>query len=306
MAVGATVGVAVGATVGVAVGATVGVAVGATVGVAVGATVGVAVGATVGVAVGATVGVAVGQRWGLPLAWRWAFASGSPWDSGVGSGFCVGVAVGSGVGATSGTTTSVVAAGSPLFGMYTTATVCLPGSAPAGTLARMVNEPVRLMLSFARTLFVSHRMAALLIGAKLAPLTRNVVPGAICPSTSDDGFNVESDGRRGCVVATWRSGLRYHQRQHECGNEKHDGQRGEPVAGSVAAAGRRGGAGLRDPFFTIPEHASHLHSAARLTQRVPWLCGPASRRVCYFVEADPRPGSTRAQALRRLALAAQP
>jgi len=26
-----------------------------------------------------------------------------------------------------------------------------------------------------------------------------------------------------------------------------------------------------------------LHSVARLTQRVPWLCGPASRRVCYFV-----------------------
>jgi hypothetical protein len=28
-----------------------------------------------------------------------------------------------------------------------------------------------------------------------------------------------------------------------------------------------------------------LHSATRLTQGVPWLCGPASRRVCHFVEA---------------------
>ena len=26
-----------------------------------------------------------------------------------------------------------------------------------------------------------------------------------------------------------------------------------------------------------------LHSATRLTQGVPWLCGPASRRVCLFV-----------------------
>jgi hypothetical protein len=28
-----------------------------------------------------------------------------------------------------------------------------------------------------------------------------------------------------------------------------------------------------------------LHSATRLTSRVPWLCGPASRRVCSFVAA---------------------
>jgi hypothetical protein len=42
-----------------------------------------------------------------------------------------------------------------------------------------------------------------------------------------------------------------------------------------------------------------LRSATRLTLGVPWLCGPASRRVCYFVEAD--------QAMRsaRRALAAQ-
>jgi hypothetical protein len=28
-----------------------------------------------------------------------------------------------------------------------------------------------------------------------------------------------------------------------------------------------------------------LRSETRLTQGVPWLCGPASRRVCHFVEA---------------------
>ena len=29
-----------------------------------------------------------------------------------------------------------------------------------------------------------------------------------------------------------------------------------------------------------------LHSAARRTRRVPWLCDPVSRRVCYFVDRD--------------------
>ena len=37
------------------------------------------------------------------------------------------------------------------------------------------------------------------------------------------------------------------------------------------------------PFQNVIRH--RLHSATRLTQGVPWLCGPASRRVCYFVEA---------------------
>ena len=32
-----------------------------------------------------------------------------------------------------------------------------------------------------------------------------------------------------------------------------------------------------------PRTWESLHSATRLTQGVPWLCGPASRRVCYFV-----------------------
>ena len=37
------------------------------------------------------------------------------------------------------------------------------------------------------------------------------------------------------------------------------------------------------PFQNVMRQ--RLHSATRLTQGVPWLCGPASRRVCYFVEA---------------------
>ena len=34
---------------------------------------------------------------------------------------------------------------------------------------------------------------------------------------------------------------------------------------------------------------SWLHSMTRLTQGVPWLCGPASRRVCHFVDQARRP-----------------
>ncbi len=40
------------------------------------------------------------------------------------------------------------------------------------------------------------------------------------------------------------------------------------------------------PFQNVIRH--RLHSATRLTQGVPWLCGPASRRVCYFEEATRR------------------
>jgi hypothetical protein len=29
---------------------------------------------------------------------------------------------------------------------------------------------------------------------------------------------------------------------------------------------------------------ARLHSVTRLTRGVPWLCGPVSRRVCYFVD----------------------
>ncbi len=46
---------------------------------------------------------------------------------------------------------------------------------------------------------------------------------------------------------------------------------------------------------------TRLRSATRLTQRVPWLCGPASRRVCYFVGlASASPPKSRAGDLRRL------
>jgi hypothetical protein len=53
----------------------------------------------------------------------------------------------------------------------------------------------------------------------------------------------------------------------------------------------RGGVGGASGTHSVPFQnvmRQRLHSATRLTQGVPWLCGPASRRVCYFVEASRR------------------
>ena len=45
-------------------------------------------------------------------------------------------------------------------------------------------------------------------------------------------------------------------------------------------------AGACSPVYRAPfRDMMRLHSETRLTQGVPWLCGPASRRVCHFVEA---------------------
>jgi len=55
-----------------------------------------------------------------------------------------------------------------------------------------------------------------------------------------------------------------------------------PVRPGAGAGGVSGTHSV--PFQNVMRQ--RLRSATRLTQRVPWLCGPASRRVCYFVEAD--------------------
>ena len=54
-------------------------------------------------------------------------------------------------------------------------------------------------------------------------------------------------------------------------------------------AGLGGGVGLTSGTHRVPSHKVNvvLHSATRLTQGVPWLCGPASRRVCLFRGAHP-------------------
>lgn len=48
-----------------------------------------------------------------------------------------------------------------------------------------------------------------------------------------------------------------------------------------------GGAGVSEtqavPFQNVIRY--RLHSAARPAQGAPWLCGPASRRGCLFVDA---------------------
>ena len=40
------------------------------------------------------------------------------------------------------------------------------------------------------------------------------------------------------------------------------------------------------PFQNVMRY--RLHSVTRPAQGAPWLCGPVSRRVCYFVEASRR------------------
>ena len=61
---------------------------------------------------------------------------------------------------------------------------------------------------------------------------------------------------------------------------------------AVAARSRQGvrlgdARGLTSATQRVPSQKDMLwlRSATRLTARVPWLCGPASRRVCYFGEA---------------------
>jgi hypothetical protein len=61
------------------------------------------------------------------------------------------------------------------------------------------------------------------------------------------------------------------------------------IVGHVAVSGReRTLRDLRDdaPLHRLPWRSiCRPRSTTRLTLRVPWLCGPASRRVCFFEEA---------------------
>jgi hypothetical protein len=59
--------------------------------------------------------------------------------------------------------------------------------------------------------------------------------------------------------------------------------RARRAGGSALAVGCGLSGSQRSPFQNMERE---LLSATRLTQGVPWLCGPASRRVCYFVEAS--------------------
>jgi hypothetical protein len=62
------------------------------------------------------------------------------------------------------------------------------------------------------------------------------------------------------------------------------------VATQAATRLARPGGGVGDVSATqsVPfqnDIRSRLHSVARPAHGAPWLCGPASRRVCHFVEA---------------------
>jgi hypothetical protein len=59
-----------------------------------------------------------------------------------------------------------------------------------------------------------------------------------------------------------------------------------------------GGVGEVSATQSVPfqnDIRSRLHSVARPAHGAPWLCGPASRRVCHFVEAGRRMRSAKRQ-----------
>jgi hypothetical protein len=59
-----------------------------------------------------------------------------------------------------------------------------------------------------------------------------------------------------------------------------------PIAGQPRPRrpiGCGGAAGMPSSTHRVPsQNKKRLPSATRLTRRVPWLCGPASQRVCHF------------------------
>ena len=121
---------------------------------------------------------------------------------------------------------------------------------------------------------LSHVSRTVPDGGNPLPLTRIVEPGApdegnslrIGPDAADDGW------------------LR--------------GTRSEPMTTNMVRTlmptsrllcCRRGVAGASSTHLVPSQNANVLlRSATRLTQGVPWLCGPASRRVCSFVGAMPQ------------------
>ncbi len=130
------------------------------------------------------------------------------------------------------------------------------------------------------------------------------VPGQLHPIAGGHACSDDADsGARGSHARhgqAGRGGLRSQHRDHERRDQQHDGQRGQPVAEPAASMGRRrsvSDGSAVDPLRSIPKHSILSPSAARLASRAPWLCGPASRRVCHLSwrPAVPRWSATRAR-----------
>jgi hypothetical protein len=210
------------------------------------------------VAVGSGVGVAVGSGLGVT----------------VGSG--LGVAVGSGLGGSVTSNVAVTTAAALCFHLAprppdetAPPTACGPSDA-GGTWNEVLNVPSR--VAFASTRLVaplSHVNRTLADRGKPLPLARIVEPGA-----PDKGDRV----RMGLDAAD---------------NGPLSGIKNDPMTTSMVRRLTptsqplccRGGVGGFSSTHLVPSQKANLllRSATRLTQGVPWLCGPASRRVCYFV-----------------------
>ena len=283
VAVGRGVGVAVGAGVGVAVGAGVGVAVGAGVGVAVGAGVGESVGAAVGSSVGESVGAAVGAVAGESVG----AAVAVPVGAGVGAGVAAGgVDVGAGVGvaAGAGTTSSSVKTVDAMTDVSDSSRVrvdeletdraCGPSTA-AGTLIETLNRPLLETCAVGMPAREpSHRIWTWVRQGNPDPWTCTMVPAG--PAFGDRLiFGAPPVDAKAKVNGTTRLASKTTR-----------------IARDAKSTRRRGDCGARGAASWTQADPSQkanavLHSATRLAARAPWLCDPASRRVCLFVARRP-------------------
>jgi hypothetical protein len=146
-----------------------------------------------------------------------------------------------------------------------------------------LNWPLALTRTFGMPSDDSSQLSWIQVrGAKLAPTIVSRPPGTATPEADSFGPAAPADknGRS-------RTGMRR--------------MIGIVAAMSRSRCGRRvGGVGIGacPSIQRVPSQNVNVvsHSATRLAQRAPWLCGPASRRVCYFVGRSakaPERGDTR-------------
>jgi hypothetical protein len=253
--------------VGVAVGAVVGA--GVAVGVAVGLGVGVAVGSGVGVAVGFGVGVAVGSGVGVGVAWTPLAAT---------------------------TSNATDASGTPRSGdqralpfraavIWTAERSCLPGFDDDGIVRRVWKVPRVATRDLGIPLIppsqVSWRVEPT---GKFEPVTMTRLPAApVSGEVLTDGVVVSAFiAVNGTTSAARTSTMTAVAPQPPARDAR--------VAGACLDPAPLGRAVARSSSSEwtqrVPSQNDNviLHSATRRTQGVPWLCGPASRRVCLFVD----------------------
>ncbi len=232
-----------------------------------GVAIGVAVGAAVGVAVGAAVGAAVGIGVGLGVGTGVGFGVGSGVFSGSETAKVVlAIAVSVSVVASA----AAAAAFAPFRGAEPMARVCSP-VVDAGMTIVALKLPLRSIVTIGRPAGLPSQLSCILV------LVWRPVPWTVtdAPAGPVPGDTV----RMGASVAAARPAVKGTITAMATRMANAVGTRFEERV-------RRGsGVALTSGAQRVPFQKANveLHSATRLTQGVPWLCGPASRQVCSFV-----------------------